>query len=146
MQNSALLFASLVYLGAVIHAWRVLPGTIERKAMFTLAFPGLFLALTLLIFLAIAPVRRWVRRYVWMSYEAGFGQSAGSVLSGLGVLLFAAGFIYFQIAGVANGGRYPAGVFSGYAAGIGVILAQALQVRALERDPQVRRVIEASKG
>jgi hypothetical protein len=142
MQDSAVLFASLVYLGAVLHAWQVLPGPIERKAMFTLAFPGLFLALTLAGFLVIEPAKRWVRQYVWLSFKAGFGQTVGSVLSGLGVLLFAAGFIYLQIAGVAKGGRYPAGVFSGYAAGIGIILVQAMQVRRLERDPQVRRVIE----
>jgi hypothetical protein len=146
MQDSAALFASLIYLGAVLHAWRVLPGPDERKAMFTLAFPGLFLGLTLAAFLVIAPARRWVRGYVLMSFKAGFGQSVGSVLWGLGLLLFAAGFIYLQIAGVAKGGRYPAGVFSGYAAGIGVILAQALQVRALERDPDVRRNIEVAEG
>jgi hypothetical protein len=142
MQDSAVLFAGLVYLGAVLHAWQVLPGPIERKAMFTLAFPGLFLALTLAGFLTIEPARRWARQYVWMSFKAGFGQTVGSVLSGLGVLLFAAGFIYLQIADVAKGGRYPSGVFSGYAAGIGIILVQAMQVRRLEQDPQIRRVIE----
>jgi hypothetical protein len=110
--------------------------------MFTLAFPGLFLALTLAGFLTIEPARRWARQYVWMSFKAGFGQTVGSVLSGLGVLLFAAGFIYLQIADVAKGGRYPSGVFSGYAAGIGIILVQAMQVRRLEQDPQIRRVIE----
>ena len=124
--------------GAALHAWRVLPGPDARKAMFTLGFPGLFLGLTLAGFVMIAPARRWVRRYVLMSFKAGFGQTVGSVLWGLGLLLFAAGFIYLQIAGVARGGRYPAGVFSGYAAGIGVILAQALQVRSLERDADVR--------
>lgn len=146
MQNSAALFAALIYAGAALHAWRVLPGPDARKAMFTLSFPGLFLGATLLAFVAVAPARRWVRRYVLMSFRAGFGQTAGSVLWGLGLLLFAAGFIFLQIAGVAKGGRYPAGVFSGYAAGIGVILAQALQVRALERDPDLRREIEAPEG
>ena len=146
MQDSAALFASLIYLAAVLHAWRVLPGPAERKAMFTLAFPGLFLGLTLAGFLTLPPARRWVRRYVLMSFKAGFGQTVGSVLWGLGLLLFAAGFIYLQIAGVARGGRYPAGVFSGYAAGIGVILAQALQVRSLERDTDLRPTIEAPEG
>ncbi|HVY32848.1 MAG TPA: hypothetical protein VG960_00380 [Caulobacteraceae bacterium] len=142
MQDSALLFASLIYLGAVLHAWTVLPGSDARKAMFTLAFPGIFLAVTLAVFVTVSPARAWVRRYVWMSFKAGFGQTVGSVLSGLGLLVFAAGFIYLQVAGVAKGGRYPAGVFSGYAAGIGIILAQALQVRRLERDPEVRREIQ----
>ena len=44
--------------------------------------------------------------------------------------------------GAADGGRYPAGVFSGYAAGIGILAAQAVLVRVLERDPEVRRQIE----
>jgi hypothetical protein len=43
---------------------------------------------------------------------------------------------------VAHGGRYPAGVFSGYAAGIGILLVQAILARDLERDPDVRRRIE----
>ncbi len=146
MQDSALLFASLIYLGAVLHAWRVLPGPSERKALFTLAFPGIFLGLTLAVFLTAPPARRWVRRYVWMSFNAGFGQTVSSVLWGLGVLVFAAVFIYLQVAGVAKGGRYPAGVFSGYAAGIGIILAQVLQVRGLERDPETRRAIEVPEG
>jgi hypothetical protein len=141
MQNSALLFACLVYLGAVIHAWRVLPGPDQRKALFTIGFPGLFLGLSLLAFMAFAPGRRWVERYVWMSFQAGFGQTVRSVIVGLGVLVFAAGFIYQQVAGVAHGGRYPAGVFSGYAAGIGVIFAQAVLTRELERRPDVRRAI-----
>ena len=142
MQDSALLFASLIYLGAVLHAWRVLPGPVERKATFTLAFPGAFLVLSVLAFLAFAPGRRWVERYVWMSFKAGFGQTAASVLAGLGLLVFAAGFIYLQVAGVARGGRYPAGVFSGYAAGIGVIIAQTVLTHRMQRDPQVRRLIE----
>ena len=144
MQDSTVAFAGLIYLGAVLHAWSVLPGPTGRKAMFTLAFPGLFLAVTLAVFVTFGTARAWVRRYVWMSFKAGFGQTVGSVLSGLGLLLLAAGFIYLQVAGVDKGGRYPAGVFSGYAAGIGIILAQALQVRALERDPEVRREIEAA--
>ena len=77
-----------------------------------------------------------------MSFAAGFGQTPVSVLSGLGLLAFAAAFIYLQIAGVAHGGRYPAGVFSGYGAGIGILFAQALLVFALEREPKIREIIE----
>ena len=143
MQDSALLFACLIYLGATLHAWRILPGPVERKVMFTLGFPSLFLALCALAFLAYAPGRRLMQRYVALSYEAGFGQTVSSILWGLGLLVFAALFIYWQIAGVAKGGRYPAGVFSGYAAGIGAILAQVVLVRRLEHDPEIRRRIEA---
>ena len=77
-----------------------------------------------------------------MSYVAGFGQRVLSVLTGIGLLLGAAGFIYWQVADVAHGGRYPAGVFSGYAAGIGILVAQILLVRRMERDPEVRALIE----
>ena len=63
-----------------------------------------------------------------------------AVLAGL--LALAAGFIYAQIAGVAHGGRYPAGVFSGYGAGIGILFAQAMLVIALEREPKIREIIE----
>jgi hypothetical protein len=142
MEDCACLFASLIYLGAVLHAWRVLPGSAQTKAIFTLAAPLIFLALTMLLPLANAGLRRVLRRYVWMSFNAGFGQTPGSIISGLGLLAFAAGFIYLQIAGVAKGGRYPAGVFSGYAAGIGILYVQAVLVRSLERDPEVRARIE----
>jgi hypothetical protein len=103
----------------------------------------IFLSLAALAFLVFPPGRRQMQRYVWMSYEAGFGQTPSSVLWGLGILVFAAGFIYWQIADVAKGGRYPAGVFSGYAAGIGAILAQAVLTHRLQRDPAIRRLIEA---
>ena len=65
-----------------------------------------------------------------------------ATLLGLGLLGAAAVFIYLQIAGVAKGGRYPAGVFSGYAAGVGILLVQAALVRRLERDPAYRSRIE----
>jgi hypothetical protein len=142
MQASACLFASLVYAGAVLHAWRVLPGPAALKGSVTLFFPGFFFLVTLLLPLQIGPVRRLLKRYVWLSFASGFGQTPISILSGLGLLGFAAGFIYLQIAGVHHGGRYPAGVFSGYGAGIGVLFAQALLVYALEREPDVRRIIE----
>ena len=144
MQDCACLFASLIYLGAVIHAWRVLPGAGQTKLIFTVAAPLIFLALTMLLPMVVGGLRRQLRRYVWMSFNAGFGQTAGSIISGLGLLAFAAGFIYLQIAGVAKGGRYPAGVFSGYAAGIGILYVQAVLVRSLERDPEVRRRIETT--
>ena len=144
MQDCACVVACLIYAGAVVHAWRVLPGPPQKKLVFTLAAPLIFLSLTMLLSAVIGGVRRLLRRYVWLSYKAGFGQTPGSIISGLGLLAFAAVFIYLQIAGVARGGRYPAGVFSGYAAGIGILVVQAVLVRSLERDPEVRARIEAA--
>jgi hypothetical protein len=126
----------------VLHGWTVLPGTVQTKIIFTLAAPLIFLSLTVLLPMVLPKLRRALLRYVWMSFNAGAGQNAASVLAGLGLLVVAALFIYLQIAGVAKGGRYPAGVFSGYAAGIGILLVQATLVRALERDPLVRPRIE----
>jgi hypothetical protein len=77
-----------------------------------------------------------------MSFNAGFGQTVGSIMGGLALLLGAALFMYWQITGASNGGRYPAGVFSGYAAGIGILAAQALLVRVLEHHPEVKPIIE----
>ena len=142
MQDSACLFAALVYLGAAIHAWRVLTTAPDVKLTFSVAFPMIFLSLTVLASLGVGALRRQLGRYVWMSFNAGFGQTPGSILSGLGLLAFAAVFVYLQIGDAAKGGRYPAGVFSGYAAGIGILLAQAALVRRLEKDPEVRPLIE----
>jgi len=143
MQDSACVAACLIYAGAVLHAWRVLPGPPQKKLVFTLAAPLIFLSLTVLLPMVVSGLRRLLRHYVWLSFKAGFGQTPGSIISGLGLLGFAAGFIYWQVAGVARGGRYPAGVFSGYAAGIGILFVQAALVRSLERDPEVRARIEA---
>jgi hypothetical protein len=142
MQASACTFASLIYAGAVIHAWRVLPGGVGLKLAVTLAFPAFYFVCAFILPLKIPSLRQFLMRYVWMSFAAGFGQNALSVLTGLGMLAFAAAFIYMQIAGVAHGGRYPAGVFSGYGAGIGILFAQAILVLALEREPKVRQIIE----
>lgn len=142
MQDSALAAGALIYAGAVVHAFNVLPGGVELIAQRTLIWPGAFAFLSLAVPILVLPLRRVLARYVWISFLAGFGQSVISVLTGLGLLGAAALFIYWQVAGVADGGRYPAGVFSGYAAGLGILAAQALLVRALERDPLVRPQIE----
>ena len=142
MQASACLFASLIYIAACLHAWRVLPGSIGLKAAVTVAFPAIYFAAAFVLPLVIPALRRRLKRYVWMSFAAGFGQTPVSVLTGLGLLAVAAVFIYLQVAGVATGGRYPAGVFSGYGAGIGILFAQALLVLVLEREPKIREIIE----
>ncbi len=137
-EDCACAVASLMYLAAATYAWAVLPGAVGLKAVVIVAAPAAFLALCLVVPLAVAPWRRFLSRFVWTSFTSGFGQNPASVISGVAALLFAAGFIFFQIRGVAHGGRYPAGVFSGYAAGIGILFAQAILVRAIERDPTLR--------
>lgn len=143
MQGVACLFATLLFAAAGVHAWRVLPdaGT-GLKAAMILGFPGLYLLLSLLVPLAVPPARRWLKRYVWMSFTAGFGQSVVSVAVGLGLLALAGAFLYAQIGGAAHGGRYPSGAFSAFGAGLGILFAQALLARALEREPQVRQIID----
>ena len=142
MQDVAVGAASLIYVGAVLHAFQVLPGGAALVAQRTLVWPAAFLFLSAAVPLLVAPLKRMLARYVWLSFQAGFGQTAVSVLTGVGLLGAAAFFIYWQVASVAHGGRYPAGVFSGYAAGIGILLAQAILVRVLEGLPEVRAVIE----
>lgn len=142
MQDLTVATAGLIYAGAVLHAFERLPGGFEMIAQRTLIWPGMFLFLSLAIPLSAGPLRRGLTRYVWMSFQAGFGQSVASVLVGTGLLCGAALFMYLQINGTAHGGRYPAGVFSGYAAGIGILAAQAALVRVLEQVPEVRARIE----
>lgn len=142
MQDSTFVAAALIYAAATVHAWRVLPGATALKAELILLFPGIFFALTLIACLVVPLLRGALSRHIWISFRTGFGQSVISVLAVVGVLIGAAGFILWQTHDVANGGRYPAGVFSGYGAGIGLLLAQALLVRRLERDPVFRSQIE----
>jgi len=141
-QDLTVATAALIYAGAVAHAFGRLPGGSELIVQRTLIWPGLFLSLSFTLPLLIGPVRRPLTRYVWMSFQAGFGQNLRSILYGVALLGGAAGLIYWQISNAANGGRYPAGVFSGYAAGIGILAAQAALVRVLEKHPDVRKQIE----
>jgi hypothetical protein len=142
MEDTTVAVASLIYAGAVVHAFQHLPGGKDLIAQRTLIWPGIFLSLSLSLPLAVGKFRRPLTRYVWMSFNAGFGQTVGSIMGGLALLLGAALFMYWQITGASNGGRYPAGVFSGYAAGIGILAAQALLVRVLEHHPEVKPIIE----
>ena len=145
MQNTILAVAALTYAGAAMEAWR-LPGATEAlKLARTAIFPGVFLIASAAGALLIPVLRAAVVRHLWTSYRTGFGQSVISVLAGVGVLIALAGFILWQINVAAHGGRYPGGAFSGYGAGIGLLIAQAVLVRRIERDPQLRRWIEESR-
>jgi len=142
IQLPACLFGFLVYALAVTRAFDALPGEPRLKAFVFLVAPFAFFSMTLATVFTAAPLRRMLKRYVWMTFAAGFGQTPVSVAGGLGVLAVAAGFIFLQISRFDDGGRYPAGIFSAYAAGVGLLVAQTLLCRALEREPDVRRLIE----
>ncbi|HEY1929529.1 MAG TPA: hypothetical protein VK801_16095 [Caulobacteraceae bacterium] len=142
MQDTILIVAGLVYSFAVIQAWRLLPGGRHLKFERTALLPGIFLALSLVAALMVPILRQALTRHLWISYRTGFGQSVISVLGGVGVLLALAGFVFWQINDAAHGGRYPGGAFSGYAAGIGLLVAQSILVRRIEGDPVLRRQIE----
>lgn len=146
MEDLTVAVAALIYAGAVVHAFRHLPGGHELIAQRTLVWPGIALTLAVAVPLLVAPLRRALTRYVWMSFQAGFGQTPGSILGGVGLLATAALFIYWQISSASHGGRYPAGVFSGYAAGIGILFVQALLVRRAERLPEVAPLITEPPG
>jgi len=142
MQDLTVVIASLIYAGAVVHAVGRLPGGTATVLRWTLLWPAAFFAVSLVLPLVIGPVKRWLAKYVWMSFQAGFGQTPGSIVTGLVLLMGAAMFIYWQVASVSRTGEYRANVFSAYAAGIGILAAQAVLVRALERLPEVRERIE----
>ena len=143
-QDLTVATAGLIYAGAVVHAFARLPGDAEVLARHILGWPAIFLILALALPLLVGQVRRPLARYVWATFQAGFGQTLGSVVSGVLLLGGAAAFMYWQIGSAAQGGRGPVGVFCGYAAGIGLLAAQAALVRVLERHPDVRKQIEVS--
>jgi hypothetical protein len=142
MQFSVLAVGILVYLAASLDAWTVLPGAAAFKWRLTTLIPGAYLILTLAAVLAIGPVRRAVRRHLWISYRTGFGQNAVSVIVGLGLLVAVAGLMVWEVHGLGRGGPSPGGAFSGYGAGLGLLCAQTALGRSLETDPALRPEIE----
>lgn len=143
MQTAAPVFAVLVYAAALLHAWDVIPVSDGTKRAFLVIFPVIYGLAVLVVTLQMQVARRFLKRFVWLSFAAGFGQSPVSVLTGLGVLAGAALLVYRRIHIAAIGGPLPAGPFSALGAGIGVLLAQFLLVSALEREPKIREIIEA---
>jgi hypothetical protein len=144
MQYTAFLVGALIYAAGAVHAWRVLPGAPRLKLESMALWPALYFATTLAIPLLAPPVRRVLRAHIWISFRTGFGQSVVSVLAVVLVLATAAAFIYADTARAAHGGHFPQSAFSAYAAGLGVLLAQALLVRRIERDPTLRPRIEGA--
>lgn len=141
-QDGAAAAGCLIYAGAVAYAWSAWPGTAGLKLQLMLLVPAGFLAVTGAPGLLIRPLRRLLLQYVWASFVAGFGQSAGSLASSVALFAGAGAFVVWRIGTAVAGDPYPLGVFCGYAAGLGVLLAQAVLTRRLEREPDVRAVIE----
>jgi hypothetical protein len=142
MQYSAFAAGGLIYVAAAAHAWQVLPGALRLKLESMLLFPAGYFLATLLLPLAIPPLRKLLQTHIWISFRTGFGQSVISVLAVVLVLATAASFIYFDTARAAHSGRFPESAFSAYAAGLGVLLAQVVLVWRIERDPALRPRIE----
>jgi len=132
----------LIYAAAAVQGFQELPGGAAVVAQWTVIWPIIWLLFTLGVALLVPALRRSLTRYVWMSFKAGFGQTPGSVVVGVALLMGAALLIYRKMAQIAATGQYATSVFSAYAAGVGLLIAQAALVRALERLPEIRAVIE----
>ena len=142
MQDLTVAAASLIYAAAAIDALGRLPGGPAMTLQWTLLWPAAYLGFSLAIPLLVSPIKRWLAKYVWMSFKAGFGQSPGSVVVGMALLLGAGLFIWEEVGRAARAGQVGANVFSAYAAGIGILAAQAILVRTLEDVPDIREKIE----
>jgi len=129
-----------------VDAFGRLPGGLGSLMQWTLLWPAAYLGFSLGIPLIVPPLKRWLAKYVWMSFQAGFGQTAGSVVVGMALQLGAGLFIWWQVGRAAHTGQVGANVFSVYAAGIGILAAQAILVRALEDVPDIREKIEEKAG
>jgi hypothetical protein len=142
MQDVTVMAASLIYAAAVIDAVATLPGGTAMVLVWSLLFPAAYLGFSMGLPLIVPPFRRGLAKYVWMSFQAGFGQSPASVVIGVALLLGFGLFIHEEVGRAAHAGRVGVNVFSAYAAGIGILAAQAILVRFLERTPEYRAEIE----
>lgn len=143
MQDLTVAAACLIYAAGALNALERLPGGPVAAARWTFLWPLAFLLPSLVLPLLIQPVRRWLQKYVWMSFQAGFGQTPGSVVVGVALLLGAGLFIWEEVGRTVRAGQLGANVFSAYASGIGILAAQAVLVRALEKTPEVQaRIVE----
>jgi len=142
MQDLTLGFACLAMVADAILAWPVVPGGTGMKLTFIVAFPLFYLGLVAVCGLYIARVRDFITRFVWITFKTGFGQSVISVLIPFAVLAAITAYTWWVSAHAAQGGQYPAGVFSGFGAGIGLLIVQAVITHRIQRDPIVRQELE----
>jgi hypothetical protein len=142
MQYSAFAAGALLYAAGVTYAWSVLPWAPAFKLNWLVLYPSCYFLATLVLPLAIPQLRRMLKTHIWISFRTGFGQSVVSVLAVVLVLGVFAAFTYIDTIGATHGGRFPSSAFAAYAAGVGVLLAQAVLVRLIERDPTLRSRIE----
>src|SRR5262252_6219190 len=97
MQDLTVAAASLIYAAAVLNALGRLPVPQAALLRWTLLWPAAYLGFSLAIPLLVAPLKRWLAKYVWMSFQAGFGQTPGSVVVGMALQLGAGLFIWRQV-------------------------------------------------
>jgi hypothetical protein len=142
MQDLTVVAASLIYAAAVVDALGRLPGGPAMVLRWSLLFPAAYLGFSMGIPLLVPVIKRWLAKYVWMSFQAGFGQTPASVVLGVALLLGFGLFIHEEVGRAARTGQVGVNVFSAYAAGIGILAAQAILVRALEQVPDIRAKIE----
>ena len=146
MQDLTVAAAALVYAAAVVNAMDRLPGGDASVLRWTLLWPAAYAGFSLGVPLLVTPLKTWLAKYVWLSFKAGFGQTAGSVLGGMILPLGFGVFVWWQASHEAATGRVGVNVFACYAAGIGILAAQAILVRALERVPDIRKqIVEGSE-
>jgi hypothetical protein len=141
MQDFTVVAASLVYAAAVVNAVDRLPGSDSAVLQWTLLWPAAYAGFALAVPLLVTPLKNGLAKYVWMSFKAGFGQTPGSVVGGLILPLGFGLFIWWQVSRQSTSGQVGVNVFACYAAGIGILAAQAILVRALERVPHIREQI-----
>jgi hypothetical protein len=127
MQTSLALASILAYAACALEASRLpqVPN-LPRIA----AFSAAFFLVTLVAALWIPMLRAAVQNHLMTSYRTGFGQGLVSVAVSLTVLLAAATFLLWRI----HGRDDPSPAFSAFAAGSGLLVAQAVLVRRLERE------------
>jgi hypothetical protein len=128
MQTSLALAAILAYAACALEAWR-LPHAANGPR--TAAFSAFFFLATVGAALWIPMLRTAIQAHLMTSYRTGFGQGLVSVAVSLTIILAAATFLLWRIRGSGD----PAPAFSAFAAGIGLLVAQVLLVRKLERGP-----------